>query len=290
MNKIKTAVFPIAGMGTRFLPITKSISKEMLNLLDKPLIDYAVEEAKQAGIERFIFVTNNNNINPVNYFSKNKKLEIFLKNKNKDSLLKKIEDLSINKKNLEVVIQNKPSGLADAILKTERIIKKEDFCVLLPDDLILGANCTKELIKVYKKKGSNILAIMEVNQREVSKYGIIESSESTKFNYKIKSLIEKPIKKNAPSNLAIVGRYVLSNNIFKFLKKIKKGSGGEYQLTDALALSNKYNDTWGHKFKGMRYDCGSKAGFLKAQIALAFKDREIKNDIKNFIKNLGGQL
>ena len=122
MNKIKTAVFPIAGMGTRFLPITKSISKEMLNLLDKPLIDYAVEEAKQAGIERFIFVTNNNNINPVNYFSKNKKLEIFLKNKNKDSLLKKIEDLSINKKNLEVVIQNKPSGLADAILQTERII------------------------------------------------------------------------------------------------------------------------------------------------------------------------
>ena len=287
-KKIKIAVFPIAGMGTRFLPITKTISKEMLNILDRPLLDYAVQEAKAAGIETFIFVTNKENTKPVDYFSKNSKLESFLKKKKKIDLLNEIKKLNIKKKNMKIIFQDKPSGLADAILRTEKYIKKEDFCVILPDDLILGANCTQQLINVYNKKKSTVIGIMEVDKKDVSSYGIIESSIHKQNMYKIQNMIEKPKVKDAPSNLAIVGRYILLNDIYKFIKKTKIGSGGELQITDAIFLSSKINEVWGYKFSGKRYDCGSKVGFLKAQIATAFKDKAIKNEIKKFIRNLGG--
>ena len=287
-KKIKIAVFPIAGMGTRFLPITKTISKEMLNILDRPLLDYAVQEAKAAGIETFIFVTNKENTKPVDYFSKNTKLESFLKKKKKINLLKEIKKLNIKKKNLKIIFQDKPSGLADAILRTEKYIKKEDFCVILPDDLIIGSNCTKELINIYNKKKSTVIGVMEVDKKDVSSYGIIESSIFKKNMYKIKNMIEKPQVKDAPSNLAIVGRYILINDIYKYIKKTKIGSGGELQITDAIFLSSKFNEVWGYKFSGKRYDCGNKIGFLKAQIATAFKDKDIKKEIKKFIKNLGG--
>lgn len=287
-SKIKIAIFPIAGMGTRFLPITKTVSKEMLNILDRPLLDYAVQEAKAAGIEKFIFVTNRENSNPLDYFSTNSKLEKFLKVKKKNTLLEKIKNLNIKKKNLKIVIQDKPSGLADAILKTEKFVKKEDFCVILPDDLILGANCTRELINIYHKKKSSVVGIMKVKKKDVSNYGIIQGSISEKNVYNIKNMIEKPTVKDAPSDLAIVGRYILVNDIFEYLKKIKIGKGGEFQLTDALFLSSKLSKIWGYKFKGRRYDCGSKTGFLKAQIAVALKDKEIKSEIRNYIINIGG--
>ena len=287
-KKIKIAVFPIAGMGTRFLPITKTISKEMLNILDRPLLDYAVEEAKAAGIETFIFVTNKENTKPVDYFSKNTKLESFLKKKKKIDLLNEIKKLNIKKKNMKIIFQDKPSGLADAILRTEKYIKKEDFCVILPDDLIIGSNCTKELINVYNKKKSTVIGVMEVDKKDVSSYGIIEGSILKKNMYKIKNMIEKPKAKDAPSNLAIVGRYILLNDIYKFIKKTKIGNGGELQITDAIFLSSKLNEVWGYKFSGKRYDCGNKIGFLKAQIATAFKDKVIKKEITKFIKNLGG--
>ena len=287
-KKIKIAVFPIAGMGTRFLPITKTISKEMLNILDRPLLDYAVQEAKAAGIETFIFVTNKENTKPVDYFSKNTKLESFLKKKKKIDLLNEIKKLNIKKKNMKIIFQDKPSGLADAILRTEKYIKKEDFCVILPDDLIIGSNCTQELINVYNKKKSTVIGVMEVDKKDVSSYGIIESSIFKKNMYKIKNMIEKPKVKDAPSNLAIVGRYILLNDIYKFIKKTKIGSGGELQITDAIFLSSKFHEVWGYKFSGKRYDCGNKIGFLKAQIATAFKDKDIKKEIKKFIKSLGG--
>ena len=287
-KKIKIAVFPIAGMGTRFLPITKTISKEMLNILDRPLLDYAVQEAKAAGIETFIFVTNKENTKPVDYFSKNSKLESFLKKKKKIDLLNEIKKLNIKKKNMKIIFQDKPSGLADAILRTEKYVKKEDFCVILPDDLIIGSNCTQELINIYNKKKSTVIGVMEVDKKDVSSYGIIESSVFKKNMYKVKNMIEKPKVKDAPSNLAIVGRYILLNDIYKFIKKTKIGSGGELQITDAIFLSSKINEVWGYKFSGKRYDCGSKVGFLKAQIATAFKDKDIKKEIKKFIKNLGG--
>ena len=287
-KKIKIAVFPIAGMGTRFLPITKTISKEMLNILDRPLLDYAVQEAKAAGIETFIFVTNKENTKPVDYFSKNSKLESFLKKKKKIDLLNEIKKLNIKKKNMKIIFQDKPSGLADAILRTEKYVKKQDFCVILPDDLIIGSNCTQELINIYNKKKSTVIGVMEVDKKDVSSYGIIESSVFKKNMYKVKNMIEKPKVKDAPSNLAIVGRYILLNDIYKFIKKTKIGSGGELQITDAIFLSSKINEVWGYKFSGKRYDCGSKVGFLKAQIATAFKDKDIKKEIKKFIKNVGG--
>ena len=287
-KNIKIAVFPIAGMGTRFLPITKTISKEMLNILDRPLLDYAVEEAKDAGIETFIFVTNKENTKPIDYFSKNTKLESFLKKKKKINILEKIKKLNIKKKNLKIIFQDKPAGLADAILRTEKYVKKEDFCVILPDDLIIGSNCTKELINAYNKKKSTVIAIMEVNKKDVSSYGIIESSIFKQNIYKIKNMVEKPSVKDAPSNLAIVGRYILLNDIFKYIKKTKMGSGQELQITDAIFLSSKFNEIWGYKFNGKRYDCGNKIGFLKAQIAVAFKEKKIRNEIKEFINSLGG--
>ena len=286
-KKIKIAVFPIAGMGTRFLPITKTISKEMLNILDRPLLDYAVQEAKAAGIETFIFVTNKENTKPVDYFSKNTKLESFLKKKKKIDLLNEIKKLNIKKKNMKIIFQDKPSGLADAILRTEKYVKKQDFCVILPDDLIIGSNCTQELINVYNKKKSTVIGVMEVDKKDVSSYGIIESSIFKKNMYKVKNMIEKPKVKDAPSNLAIVGRYILLNDIYKYIKKTKIGSGGELQITDAIFLSSKFNEVWGYKFSGKRYDCGNKIGLLKAQIATAFKDKDIKKEIKKFIKRLG---
>ena len=285
MSKINTVIIPIAGMGTRFLPITKTISKEMLNILDRPLIDYAVAEAKEAGIKNFIFVTNKDNNFPKNYFSHNKELEIFLKKNKKKDLLRKINKLNIEKENITIVEQNKPSGLGDAILKTEKLLNGEDFCVILPDDLILGANCSRELIKVYNKKKNSVVGVMKVNKKEVKKYGIIDNYPGLGRTLRVRNLVEKPDIENAPSNLAIVGRYILSNDIFKCLKKIKKGSGNEYQLTDAISLCNKAQKTWCYKFSGRRYDCGSKLGYLNAQIAAGLIDKEIKKEVKTIIKN-----
>lgn len=287
MKTIKTAVIPVAGMGTRFLPITKVISKEMLNILDRPLLDYAVTEAKEAGIEKFIFIVNKENNAPLKYFIKDKRLEKFLLKSKKNYLLKKIEKLNLDKKNIKLVVQDEPLGLANAILLTKDFVKREDFCVILPDDLIIGHNCTKELIRLYINKKANVIGVMEVEKKDVSKYGIIDVFLKNKNEYKIKSLIEKPKLKTAPTNLAIVGRYILKNNIFQFIKQTRPGSGGEIQLTDAIALSNDHNENWGCKFKGTRYDCGSKLGFLKAQIDIALKDKEIKDDVKSFINNLG---
>lgn len=285
MSKIKTVIIPIAGMGTRFLPITKTISKEMLNILDKPLIDYAVKEAKDAGINNFIFVTNKDNNFPKNYFSHNKVLETYLKKNKKEKLINKLNKLNIKNKNIIIVEQKIPSGLGDAILKTEKFIKGEDFCVILPDDLILGANCSKELIKVYNKHKNSVIGVMKVNKKEVKKYGIIDSYAGSGRTLRVRSLVEKPDIKNAPSNLAIVGRYILSNDIFNCLKKIKKGSGNEYQLTDAISLANQTKNTWCYNFSGKRYDCGSKLGYLNAQIAAGLVDKDIKKEVKKIIKN-----
>ena len=198
--------------------------------------------------------------------------------------------LNIKKKNLKVIFQDKPSGLADAILRTEKYVKKDNFCVILPDDLIIGANCTKELINIYNKKKSTVMGIMEVDKKDVSSYGIIESKIFKRNMYKIENMVEKPLAEDAPSNLAIVGRYILLNDIYKYIKKTKIGKGGELQITDAIFLSSKFNEIWGYKFSGKRYDCGNKIGFLKAQIAVAFKNKKIKNEIEEFINDLGGYL
>ena len=283
---IKTIVIPVAGMGTRFLPATKAISKEMLPILDKPLLHYAVEEAKSIGIKSFIFVTNSNNKFPLLYFSRNTKLEKHLEEKNNRKTLKIINELTLENKNIKLVIQKKPLGLGDAILKTKKYINKEDFAVLLPDDLILGKNCLKELLSVFNRKNSSVIGAMHVKENEVNKYGIINGKKIDSKTMKVFNLVEKPTVKEAPSNLAIVGRYILKNSIFKYLRNINKGSGNEIQLTDAISLSAKSESVFSFRFSGVRYDCGSKLGFLKAQIASALSDPELKKDIRDELKKI----
>ena len=277
---IKTIVIPVAGMGTRFLPATKVISKEMLPILDKPLLHYAIEEAKSIGIKNFIFVTNINNRFPILYLSRNIRLEKHLEEKSNTKVLKAIKSLTIQSKNIKLVLQKNPLGLGDAILRTKKYIRDDDFAVLLPDDLILGKNCLKELVAVYNKKKSSVIGAMHVNKNEVNKYGIIKGDMLNSKTIKVSELVEKPTHKNAPSNLAIVGRYILKNSIFKYLSKINKGSGNEIQLTDAISLSAKYENVFSFRFTGKRYDCGSKLGFLKAQIASALIDPELKKNIR----------
>jgi len=283
---IKTVVIPVAGMGTRFLPATKAISKEMLPVLDKPLLHYAVDEAKAAGINNFIFVTNISNNFPFLYLSRNMSLEKYLKEKNKIKTLKILQSLTIQKKNIKLVLQKKPLGLGDAILRTKKYIKEEDFAVMLPDDLILGKSCLKELIKVFNKEKSSVLAAMQVESKDINKYGIIKGNKVNSKMIKVSELIEKPTLKNAPSNLAVVGRYVLKNSIFRYLRKVNKGSGNEIQLTDAISESAKNEKVFSFRFSGKRYDCGDKLGFLKAQIASALLDPELKKNLKSELKKI----
>jgi len=277
---IKSVVIPVAGMGTRFLPATKSIPKEMLPVLDKPLLHYAIEEAKGAGIKKFIFVTNPNNKFPKLYLSENKTLEKYLRLKKKNKILKQIKDITLKDNNVKLVYQKKPLGLGDAIYQAKKYIDKEDFAVVLPDDLILGKNCLQELIKVYKNNKSSVIGVMNVQPHEVEKYGIIKGVIKKTKKSKVKELVEKPKAKNAPSTLAVVGRYILKNSIFEYLGKVSKGAGDEIQLTDALTISAKHENVFSYKFSGQRYDCGSKLGFLKAQIACALSDSSINKSIK----------
>ena len=283
---ISTIVIPVAGMGTRFLPATKAVPKEMLPILDKPLLHYAIEEAKSAGIRSFIFVTNFNNKFPFLYLSKNKTLEDHLKKKKKLKTLKIIQDLTLKDKNIKLVYQKEPLGLGDAIYRTKKYVSKEDFAVLLPDDLILGRNCLKELINVYEKKKSSIVGVMNVNENDVDKYGIIKGNISDKKTLKITELVEKPKIENSPSRLAVVGRYILKNSIFGYLTKISKGAGNEIQLTDAISLCAKNENVFSYRFSGKRYDCGSKLGYLKAQIASAMLDPSIRGSVKNELENI----
>ena len=200
-------------MGTRFLPATKSIPKEMLPILDKPLIHYAVEEAKNAGIKSFIFVTSPNNKFPKLYLSSNKNLETHLIEKGKRSLLKTVQEINIEDANIKLVEQKKPLGLGDAIYRTKKYIGKKDFAVLLPDDLILGSNCLKQLINIYNKKKAYVIGVMNVNKNEVEKYGVVKGNNLERKTSEVLGLIEKPKISNAPSNLAVVGRYILKNSI-----------------------------------------------------------------------------
>ena len=284
MNKIKSVVIPVAGMGTRFLPATKVVPKEMLAILDRPLLDYAVSEAIDAGIENFIFVINKDNYFPRAYLQENDKLEKYLINKNKKTILKKIVKLKLSSQQIKTVVQSKPLGLGHAILMTQKFLAGQDFAVILPDDLILGKNCLKELIDVYSKKNSSVLAVMEVERKNISKYGIIKPLEKGNKTIQISSLVEKPAS-NPPSNLGVVGRYILRNTIFSQLRKKKIGSGGEIQLTDAISSITKKEPVFAFRLSGNTYDCGSKKGFFQAQIACALRDKDLKIDIRKIFTN-----
>jgi UTP--glucose-1-phosphate uridylyltransferase len=266
MTKITKAVFPVAGLGTRFLPATKAIPKEMLPIIDKPLIEYAVEEAVNAGIKEIIFITSHTKRAIEDHFDQNFELEEKLRNGGKNDFLKKINRDIFRDIKFTYVRQKTQNGLGDAILHSEHLIKNEAFAIILADDLIINnPSCISQLISSYDEHQCSVIGVNEVPKNETEKYGVIsiDESTSTKSSFFLNDIVEKP-KNNPPSNLAVVGRYVLSDKIFKYLKNLKPSVGGEVQLTDAIKLMLNDEKVVGHLYKGKKFDCGSRHGYVNA--------------------------
>lgn len=285
MMKIKKAVFPAAGFGTRFLPATKAIPKEMLPLVDKPLIQYVVEEAKASGLEEMIIVTGMGKTAIEDHFDTSFELEILLKERGKHELLKMIKNVS-GLVHFAYTRQKKPLGLGHAISITKNLINNEPFAVFLGDDIIdAKVPAMRQMLDIYKDYGSSMLAVQKVPRNQAHLYGIIKAKKVAPRTYRVLDLIEKP-KSSPPSNLAIIGRYILSPGIFGALDKTKPGKGGEIQLTDALRILIEKEELYAFEFEGSRYDAGDKLGFLEANVTLALKRPELRDDFRKFLKGL----
>ena len=282
--KIKKAIFPVGGLGTRFLPATKSMPKEMLPIVDKPLIQYAVEEAANAGIEQFIFVTGRGKSSIENHFDHSFELENNLISKGKRETLKTAQEMLKIPGSFAYVRQQEPAGLGHAVWCARHLIGDEPVAVILADDLIKGSKTIGEMIQNYEN--GNMLAIMEVEKNEVSSYGIITPGKTLgNNNIDIVDLIEKPSVENAPSNLAVVGRYIIEPTIFDVLENQHKGSNNEIQLTDAIANRIGKSICTGFKFSGERFDCGSKLGFIQANIKYSIERNEFNKELKQWLKD-----
>lgn len=285
--KIKKAVFPVAGLGTRFIPATKAMAKEMLPVVDKPLIQYAVEEAFEAGIEHIIFVTGRGKKALEDHFDRSFEIEHALKEKGKDDLLKQIQELVPKTGTIIYTRQNQPLGLGHAIWCARDIVGDEPFAVLLADDLIqTDKPVLSEMVKKFDRLRASIAAIMEVEKDQTDKYGILDAQQVEEDIVRIDDMVEKPKPEKAPSNLAIIGRYILTPKIFKYLGEKKKGAGGEIQLTDAMKSLLKEQPIYGYKFKGKRFDCGDKAGFQMANLAFALERPDMRDKLIKFIEEI----
>ena len=282
--KIKKAIFPVGGLGTRFLPATKSMPKEMLPVVDKPLIQYAVEEAANAGIEQFIFVTSRGKSAIENHFDHSFELENNLLSKGKKTTLKTAQEMLKIPGSFAYVRQQEPAGLGHAVWCARHLIGNEPVVVILADDLIKGSKTIKEMVNNYNS--GNMLAIMDINKKDVSSYGIITPGKILKNNLtEILGLVEKPSIKNAPSEMAVVGRYIIEPSIFNELEKQNRGSSNEIQLTDAIAKRIGKSDCLGYKFKEERFDCGSKLGFVQANIKLSIERPELNQKLKSWLQD-----
>ena len=282
--KIKKAIFPVGGLGTRFLPATKSMPKEMLPVVDKPLIQYAVEEAANAGIEQFIFVTSRGKSAIENHFDHSFELENNLLSKGKKTTLKTAQEMLKIPGSFAYVRQQEPAGLGHAVWCARHLIGNEPVVVILADDLIKGSTTIKEMVNNYNS--GNMLAIMDVNKKDVSSYGIITPGKILKNNLtEILGLVEKPSIENAPSEMAVVGRYIIEPSIFNELEKQNRGSSNEIQLTDAIAKRIGKSDCLGYKFKEERFDCGSKLGFVQANIKLSIERPELNEKLKSWLQD-----
>jgi UTP--glucose-1-phosphate uridylyltransferase len=268
-NKVRKAVFPVAGMGTRFLPATKAMPKEMLPVVDKPLIQYAVEEAAAAGVEQMIFVTGRNKRAIEDHFDRVPELEQLLERQGKHKLLESLMSATPSGVTFVYVRQPEPLGLGHAVLCAQSVVGDEPFAVILADDLIDAVpGVTAQLIESYERHGASVLAVQEVPRQDTSKYGIVATEPLDANEERVVDIVEKPRPEQAPSTLAVVGRYVLRPEIFAELATTPRGSGGEIQLTDAIARRVTHREVIVRRFVGTRFDCGSKAGFLAANIAL----------------------
>ena len=281
---VKKAIFPVGGLGTRFLPATKSMPKEMLPIVDKPLIQYAVEEAANAGIEQFIFVTSRGKSAIENHFDHSFELENNLLAKGKRQTLASAQEMLKIPGSYAYVRQQEPAGLGHAIWCARHLIQNESFAVILADDLIFGQSTTKEMIKNYTS--GNMVAIMEVDKQKVSSYGIVKVDKSDKDLMQINQMVEKPSVENAPSNLAIIGRYILDHKVFDVLEKQERGASQEIQLTDAISSQLDKVPCLGYRIKNERFDCGSKLGFLQANISFGLNRKDLSSDLSNWLKTI----
>ncbi|HAR7086370.1 TPA: UTP--glucose-1-phosphate uridylyltransferase GalU [Staphylococcus aureus] len=287
MKKIKKAIIPAAGLGTRFLPATKAMPKEMLPILDKPTIQYIVEEAARAEIEDIIIVTGRHKRAIEDHFDSQKELEMVLKEKGKSELLEKVQ-YSTELANIFYVRQKEQKGLGHAISSARQFIGNEPFAVLLGDDIVESeVPAVKQLIDVYEETGHSVIGVQEVPEADTHRYGIIDPLTKNGRQYEVKKFVEKPAQGTAPSNLAIMGRYVLTPEIFDYLKTQKEGAGNEIQLTDAIERMNNDNQVYAYDFEGERYDVGEKLGFVKTTIEYALKDDSMREELTRFIKELG---
>lgn len=285
---IKKAVFPVAGFGTRLLPVTKSIPKEMLPIVDTPIIQFAVEEAIAAGITEAIFITTANKSAIEYYFDSNFQLESFLLERHHNTLLAHIKHVLPLNITCAFIHQPQPFGLGHAVLCAKSLIGDQPFAVILADDLIKEAphGCLKNMVSIYEKTAGSIIAVESVPKTEVSKYGIVDVGEKQDGYAPIKSLIEKPELKDAPSDLAVVGRYILSPRIFSILEHTNADLRGEVQLTDAIAKLIRDEQVYSYFLQGKRYDCGSKYGYLKANVDFALTHPELKEEFKQYLASL----
>ena len=285
--KVNKVVFPVAGLGSRFLPATKAIPKEMLPIIDKPLIQYAVDEAIDAGFSELIFITGNTKKAIQDHFKFNPDLNISNLTVDKKKFLSEMHRVIPSHVSCKYIIQDEPLGLGHAILQAKEAIGEDPFAVVLADDLIDSKQgVLKQMLDHYNDENSSIISVQKIMKSESINYGIIEFKEVNKDLMKIIDIVEKPSPENAPSNYGVVGRYILSSKIFSMLDKVSAGVGNEIQLTDAIKLLLKTNPIYSYKFSGTRYDCGTKIGFIKANIAFALNNPNYSDELKIYIKNL----
>jgi UTP--glucose-1-phosphate uridylyltransferase len=288
MKKVRKAVLPVAGFGTRFLPATKSSSKEMLPLVDKPLIHYAVKDAVDAGIEQIIFVTGRGKRAIEDYFDISFELEYHLKFQGKEDIIEEIRKIS-NMADFVYMRQKEPKGLGHAVLRAKDVVGDEPFAVILADDVIESKTSgTRQLIDVFDRYHCSVVGLEEVPKSDVSKYGIVSGKEIENGVFKLDNFVEKPPIDKAPSNMAIIGRYIFTSKIFEELENVGIGAKGEIQLTDAILSLSKKEVVYGKVMEGKRFDCGSKEGFLKATVEFALHDNEIKDEFKKYLRKVVG--
>ena len=285
-SSIRKAIIPVAGLGTRFLPATKAQPKEMLPIIDKPIIQYLVEEAVDSGISNVIFVTGRGKRAIEDHFDYAPELESSLLEKNKKDIFRQVRAIS-DLANFIYVRQNLPRGDGDAILSASHLANGEPVAVLFGDDIVSGKEpCLLQMIKIFEKYGDPVIALDEVPKSQVSEYGIVKAKKISENVFEIEDIVEKPSPEKAPSNLSIVGKFIITPEVFKELKKIKKFHKKELRLADALKAFLKKKPIYGLKFEGKRYDCGSKIGFLKATVDFALKHKETKTAFKKYLKSL----
>lgn len=287
-KKVTKAIFPVAGLGTRFLPATKSIPKEIMTLVDRPLIQYAIDEARAAGIKEFIFVTSRGKGALEDYFDHAPVLEQELRKKNKTELLDLLKTTNMDSGAIAYVRQHKALGLGHAVWCAKRLIGNEPFAVILPDDVIAAEKpCLQQMVEAFEESPGCMVAAMEVPRAQTSSYGILDVDEDMGTRVSVKGMVEKPEADKAPSNLAVIGRYLLTPNVLRNLNRMKTGAGGEIQLTDAIAAEvEEGRPVYGYRFEGQRFDCGSKAGFLQATVAFGLARPDLREGLMEYLQDL----